>query len=47
MATKVAIAAQLRLRHLHQPRDNNRHSRGDGCASRVRNRRKILLALSP
>src|SRR6266853_3287934 len=31
---------------LHQLRDNNRHIRGDCCASRVRDRRKILLVPS-
>ena len=37
----------VRLGHLHQPRDNDRQSRGDCCASRVRNPRKILLVSSP
>ena len=34
----------VRLRHLHQPRDNNRQSRGDCCASRVRNPRRFFLS---
>ena len=35
------------LGHLHEPRDYDRPCRSDGCANRVRNRRKVLLVPNP